>query len=97
MDGYSQHRASGYLGHATSCQLVLSLLTNVDVAGDLGSSTRVNNVLGDLRVADDGGILLAWRDGSAVAGNIRVDYDTSVQNRVEVIVREHTQETLACT
>ena len=82
MDGDSQHGARRHLSHTASCKLVLGLLTDVDVAGNLSSSAGVDNVLRDLRVANDGSILLARRDSSAVAGNCRIDQETLTLARV---------------
>jgi hypothetical protein len=68
------HNGTGLdLGHTTGSQLILGLLANVDVAVDLGPSACVDNVLRDLVVTDDGSILLARGDGSAVTSDIRVD------------------------
>ena len=59
VDGDLQHRSGRDLGHAIGCQFVLSLLANVDVAVDLSPSAGVDDVLGNLRVANDSRILLA--------------------------------------
>lgn len=47
-------------------QGVLRVLANVDVTLQLGSSALIDDVCCDLRVTDQGSILLAWADGSAV-------------------------------
>lgn len=73
MDRDSQHGAGRHLSHPTSRQFSLSLLSNVDVAIELGSATGIHDVLRNLRVADDSGILLAWRDGGTVTSNIGID------------------------
>ena len=75
----------GELLHESSCnlaELVLGLLADIDVAVDLGTSASVHDVLLDLRVADDGGVLLARRDGGAVTGQSRVDEETLALARV---------------
>jgi hypothetical protein len=74
VDGDGHGGAQRHLGHASSSQLGLSLLAHVDVAVDLRSSAAVDDVLRDLIVADDGGIMLAWGDRRAVTGNRRVDW-----------------------
>jgi hypothetical protein len=76
VNGDSHHRSRTDGSHATSSQLVLRLLANVNVAVDLGAATGVDNVLRNLRVTDDGGILLARRDGGAVTRNVGVDEET---------------------
>ena len=48
VDGDCYHGAGRDLGHATGCELILRLLANVDVAGNLSPATRVDNVLLDL-------------------------------------------------
>lgn len=74
VDGDCQGGASRDLGHATSGEFVLSLLANVDVTSNFSSSTSIDNILGNLLVANDGGILLARRDCGAVTGKLGVDY-----------------------
>ena len=76
VDGDLHDSALGDLGDTLDSELVLSLLADVDVAVDLGTSASVHDVLLDLRVADDGGVLLARRDGGAVTGQGRVDKET---------------------
>jgi len=76
VDGDSQHGAARNLGHTASSKLVLGLLADVDVTSDLSPSAGVDDVLLDLRVADDGSILLARRDGCAVASNSRINQET---------------------
>jgi len=66
--------ALGDLGHAAGGELVLGLLADVDVAVDFGAPAGVDNVLRDLAVADDGGVLLARRDVGAVARDVGVDW-----------------------
>lgn len=73
VDGDCQGGASRDFGHATSGEFVLSLLANIDVTGNFSSSASIDNVLSDLLVANDSGILLARRDGGAVTGKLRVD------------------------
>lgn len=74
MDGDLHDGAGLDLSHTASSELVLSLLTNVDVAVDLGTTTGIDNVGSDLVVSDDGSILLARVDGGTVASNGRVDW-----------------------
>lgn len=73
MDGDGHDSACLDRSDAASGQLVFSLLADIDVAVDLGASARVDNVLRNLRVADDGRVLLARRDGGAVASKVLVD------------------------
>lgn len=73
MDGHSHHTASRDLGHTFGSQLVLSLLADINVASNLCASTRVHDVLCDLGVTNNGRILLARRDGSAVTSKVLVD------------------------
>jgi hypothetical protein len=69
------HDGSGLdLGHTTSGKLVLGLLSDVDVAVDLGPTTCVDDVLGNLIITDDSSILLARGNGGTVASDIRVDW-----------------------
>jgi hypothetical protein len=82
VDGDLHDRARRDSSHAASSQLVLGLLTDIDVAIDLGTSTGVDNVLGNLLVTDDGSILLARRDGGAVAGNGGINQETLTGTRV---------------
>jgi hypothetical protein len=74
MDGDFHDGALGDLGHAAGGELVLGLLADVDVAVDLGAAAGVDNVLSDLAVTDDGGILLAGGDIGAVASNVGIDW-----------------------
>jgi hypothetical protein len=73
VDGDSHDSACLDRSHTASGQLVLGLLADIDVAGDLGASTGVHDVLRDLGVTDDSGILLARRDGGAVTSKVLVD------------------------
>jgi hypothetical protein len=73
MDGNSHNTPLRNRRHAPRSKLILRLLADIDVAGDLGSTARVDDVLGDFSVADDGGVLLAWRDGGTIAGECLVD------------------------
>ena len=75
MDGDCDHGAGLDLGHATGCELVLSLLANVNVTGQLSPAAAIDNVLLDLRITDDGSILLARRNGGAVASKSRVNQE----------------------
>lgn len=61
------------LGDGTSRQLVLGVLTDVDVTTQLGSPTLVDEIGGDLGITNDGGILLARADGSAISCQSSVD------------------------
>ena len=76
VDGDLHDRALGDLGDALDSELVLGLLADIDVAVDLSTSASVHDVLLDLRVADDGGVLLARRDGGAVTGQGGVDEES---------------------
>lgn len=73
MDSHGHHGARRNLGHPTGSQLSFGLFANVNVTVDLSAPTRVNDVLCNLIVADDGGILLTWGDRGAVAGDVRVN------------------------
>lgn len=74
VDGDSDGGTTRDLGHATSCELSLSLLSNVNVAINLSPSASIDNVLSNFRVTDDGSILLARGNSGAVAGNLRVNW-----------------------
>lgn len=74
VDGDCDGRALGDLGHAVGCQLILSLLANVDVAVELGAPAAVHDVLRDLGIADDDAVLLARVDLGAVSCNVFVDW-----------------------
>ena len=73
VNGDSHDSARFDRSHTASGQLVLGLLADIDVAVDLSASARVDNVLRDLGVADDGRVLLARRDSGAVASKVLVD------------------------
>lgn len=75
MDSDGEH-GSGLNGcYASCCKFVLGLFTNVDVSCNFGATAAVDDVLSDFIVTDDGGILLARGDGSAITGDLGVDYD----------------------
>ena len=59
--------------NALGGQLILGLFSNVDVACQLGSATAIDNVLFDLRISDDGAILLARGNVGAVPCKRAVD------------------------
>jgi hypothetical protein len=93
VNGDSHDSAGLDRSHTASGQLVLGLLADIDVAVDLSASARVDDVLRDLGVADDGGILLARRDGGAVTSKVLVDCGLSVGNSPSGL-KTLTQETL---
>lgn len=62
------------LGHGVSSKGILCVLADVDVAGQLGSATLVDDVGLDLGVSDQSRVLLAGVDGRAVPGEFRVDW-----------------------
>lgn len=78
VDGDGELGALLHLRHAACGQLGFGLLAHIDVARDLSATARVDNVLGDFRVADDGRVLLAGADVCAVTGKSLVDCWVSV-------------------
>lgn len=73
VDGDGELGALLHLGHAACGQLGFGLLAHIDVAGDFGTAARVDDVLGDFRVTDDGRVLLAGADVCAVTSKSLVD------------------------
>lgn len=61
------------LRNLVRCQGVLGVLANVDVASNLGASALVDDVVVNLGITDNRGVLLAGVDRRAVTGNVRVD------------------------
>ena len=82
VDGNSQAGALGNSRDGLSGDGLLGLAANVDVAVDLGAAARVHDVLLDLAVADDGGVLLAGGDTRAVAGEGVIDLEALALARV---------------
>lgn len=73
VDGYG-HGCSGFDLRDLACgKLVLGVLSDIDVTGQLCSSTLIYRVGGDFCVSDDGGILLARVDGRAISWESIVD------------------------
>lgn len=97
MDGNSHHGASRNLSYTIGSQFVFGLLADIDVASDFGSTTRVHNVLCDLRVANDGRVLLAWRDRRAVASKVLVNCQMLEDSPPWRQSETHTQEALTLT
>lgn len=95
MNSNGHDSASRDLSHAFGSQLVLCLLADIDVAGDFCTSTRVHDVLCDLRVTNDGRVLLAWRDSCAVASEVLVNCRCVRMSLNRQCMIVHTQETLA--
>lgn len=62
------------LSNSIGSEGVLGVLSNVDVAAKLGTSTLVDNVGGDLGITDQGGVLLAGADAGAVSCEVTLDY-----------------------
>lgn len=75
VDCYGEHAAGLHSCHAPCCELVLGLFADVNVSGDFSAAAAVDDVLGDLIVPDDGGVLLARGDGGTVAGDVGIDYN----------------------
>jgi hypothetical protein len=86
MDGNSHYRASLNLSDLSSSNSILGVLSNVDVTGQFGSSTFVDNIGIDLSVSNDRGILLAGTDTSAVSGDVWIDcYNVSISKLYHLI------------
>jgi hypothetical protein len=80
VDCYSHFRAGLDHSDSISSECILGVLSDVDVSAEFGASTFVDDVGCDLRVADDGCVLLTWTDSGAVPCNSIVHYlglDTS--------------------
>jgi hypothetical protein len=67
VDRHVDRAAPGDLGDGSSGQGVLGLLSNIDVACQLGPTALVDNVSLDLGLPDQCGVLLARTDGGAIA------------------------------
>jgi hypothetical protein len=63
---HSRHNAGG--------ELILGLRADIDVASQLRTTTLINDIGVNLCITNEGGILLARADSSAVSGEVWVDY-----------------------
>lgn len=73
MDSNLHYSTFGNRGDSFGGEFILSLLSDVDVPVQLCTPTAIDDVLSYLRIADDGGILLAWAYISAVSSENLVD------------------------
>jgi hypothetical protein len=67
MNGHSYEGACFDLGHCTSGEGILSVLSNINVASQLRSTTLVDNVRTDFGISDDGCVLLTGTDTCSVS------------------------------
>ena len=68
--------------HFFGCDGLLSLSSDIDVAVNLCSAAGIHNVLLDLAVSNDGGVLLARADTCAVASKVIVDFESLALTRL---------------
>jgi hypothetical protein len=73
MNGNGHESSSFDLGHCTSSQSILCILSNINVASQLRSTTFVHNVRGNFGITNDCGVLLAGTDACAVSRDGGVD------------------------
>lgn len=57
----------------------LGLLADINVTRQFRATTFIDDIVGDLRVADNGCVLLARVDGDTIAGYVWVDFKHSYQ------------------
>lgn len=82
VDGDSELRALLDGRHLVGCDGLLGFTSNIDVAVDLCSAAGVHNVLRDLAISDDGGVLLARADASTVTSQRVVDFEPLALTRL---------------
>lgn len=73
VDCDSHQRSSFDLCNCSSCDGCLGILSNIDIAAQLSPSTLIDNIRSDLGISNDGCVLLARRNSSAIPCNGRVD------------------------
>ena len=73
MYSHCQGSASLDLSHLVVANCVLDVIVDIDVPFNFRPSTETGNVLADLDIPDDGGVLLARADTGAVSRNGTID------------------------
>jgi len=76
MESDSDGSTSLNLRDSSGRELVLGVLSNVDVARQFCSATLVYYVRCDFGISNDGGVLLARTDSCTVSGKSGVDLET---------------------
>jgi hypothetical protein len=93
MDSNSHDCAGLNLGDLASSDSILGVLSNIDVAGQFGSSTLIDDVCVDFRVSDNSRILLTRTDTSAVPSDFWVDYSSLILRIIYYMITKHTLKT----
>lgn len=73
VDGDSHESSYFNLRHCACRESILGILSNINVASQLGTTALVDNVRGDFGISDDGCILLTRTDTCAVSRNGRIN------------------------
>jgi hypothetical protein len=73
MNGHSHEGACFNLGYCASGESILSVFSNINVAGQLRSPALVHNVRRNFGVTNDGSVLLAGTNTCAVSRNGGID------------------------
>lgn len=81
MNRNGQLCAGLYCRDGTSGQRILGHFADVDVASELGPSAAVDDAVDDLLVTDDGRVLLARVDLSAISGDGAADPEANRRRR----------------
>ena len=76
-DGDSHLRPALNLRDSSGSNGVLRVLSDIDVTRQFRPATLVDDVIRNLRIADDARVLLAWVDSCAIPRQLRLDWSRS--------------------